>query len=387
MQNFVFHNPTKIIFGKGTVASIGAEASLHGRKALLLTGGGSVKRSGVFDAIVESLSGHGIEWREFGGIVSNPLISSVRRAIDVIRAHGLDMVIAAGGGSVLDSAKAIAAGAVVDHDPWDFYIRKAQIQRALPVLSVLTLAATGSEMNGSSVMTNDETREKFSFGSLHTYPKVSILDPTTTYSVNPEYSAYGAADAAMHLLEPYFNNSNPVSPLQDGLVESLMRTINGAIEAILRDPDDYNGRAQIMWCSTYALNGMTSAGMGRTVFPVHMIGHSLSALFDTPHGASLSIVFPGWLRYRLDRQPERIAQLGRTVFGVRESDTAKAAVATIDALCAWYVKIGTPFTLSGVGIPESEIPRIAENATGLAQLWNSDEYDAPTIAGILKLCA
>ena len=386
MQNFIFHNPTKIIFGSDTISMIGAESARTGSRALLLTGTGSIRRSGVFNGIVKSLEEHGVAWFEYGGIVSNPLLSSVREAIALARRHECDMVIAAGGGSVLDSAKAIAAGLVVEHDVWDFYTKKAHIRSAIPVLAILTLAATGSEMNGSSVLTNDVTTEKFSFSSIHTYPKVSILDPTSTYTVDPAYSAYGAADAAMHLLEPYFNNSNPNSPLQDGLIESLVRTVRLSIDGILSDPRNYEARAQAMWSATYALNGMTSAGMGQTMFPVHMIGHSLSALYNTPHGASLSIVFPGWLRYKLEEKHERIAQFGRNLFGVRE-DSMKAAELSILRLCEWYRSIGSPSSLAEGGIPEGELSKIAEHATALARLWSMHEYTAATIEHILQLCS
>jgi alcohol dehydrogenase YqhD (iron-dependent ADH family) len=387
MKNFTFHNPTKIVFGRDMVDRTGQEARAFGSRALVLSGMGSARRSGVYDRVLRSLRAEGIDCLEIDGVQPNPLLSKVRSTIAAVKDFRAELIVAIGGGSVLDSAKAVAAGAMVDHDAWDFYIRRANVTAALPIVAVLTLAATGSEMNGGSVITNDETREKFNMGSIHTYPKVSILDPAVTFTVNAAQSAYGAVDAAVHMLEPYFNGANDDAPLQDGLVESLLRTIRVSIPVILQKPDDYRARAAMMWCATYALNGMTSAGMGPAHFPVHMIGHSLSALYDTPHAASLAVVLPGWLRSVLDAKQRKIAQLGRAVFGVCEADDAAAARAAIDAIAAWCASIGVPTTLREAAIPARDVPRIAANARRLADLWGMDDYDEQFIAGVLERCA
>ncbi|MBI5646646.1 MAG: iron-containing alcohol dehydrogenase [Ignavibacteriae bacterium] len=386
MLNFTFHNPTKIVFGRDTIDRAGTETAVFGKRVLLLSGMGSAKRSGVYDRVLVSLRAAGLDCLEIDGVQPNPLLSKVHSTIDAAKAYGADVIVAVGGGSVLDSAKAIAAGAVVEHDVWDFFIRRATVARALPIVAVLTLAATGSEMNGGSVITHDETREKFNMGSPHTYPKVSILDPSVTFSVDAANSAYGAVDAAVHMLEPYFNGANPDAPLQDGLVESLLRTIRGVIPTILEKPDDYQARAVMMWCATYALNGMTSAGMGGAAFPVHMIGHALSALYDTPHAASLAIVLPGWLRVVRDEKAKKIAQLGRAVFGVTETDDTAAVDATITSIVAWLRSINTPASLAEGGILAQDIPRIAANARRLAALWSMEKYDEDYIARILSQC-
>ncbi len=386
MKNFTFHNPTKIVFGRDTLDKAGPEARAFGTRALVLSGMGSSRRSGLYDRVLASLRSAGIECLEIDGVRPNPLLSKVRSTIAATREFRADMIVAIGGGSVIDSAKAVAAGAPAERDVWDFYTRKAAVEAAMPVVAVLTLAATGSEMNGGSVITNDETLEKFNMGSPHTYPKVSILDPTATFTVDPANSAYGAVDAAVHMLEPYFNGANTDAPLQDGLVESLLRTIRSAIPAILRQPDDYQARAVMMWCATYALNGITSAGMGGAHFPVHMIGHSLSALYDTPHGASLSIVLPGWLRSVIGKKTTKIAQLGRTVFDAAGSDDHATAQAAIDAIVAWFDAIGSPSSLRSAGIPARDIPRIAANARRLAGLWGMDDYDETFIAEVLERC-
>lgn len=386
MQNFVYNNPTRILFGREMIARLGTEAATHGTHALLVTGTGSVRASGVYDRARTALESAGITCTDLSGVVSNPLLSKVREGVDLARSAGADMVVAVGGGSVLDSSKAIAAGARADHDVWDFFTRARRIESALPVFAVLTLAATGSEANGSAVVTNDDTREKFSAASIHTYPRVSILDPETTFTVSPAYSAYGAVDAVAHLLEPYFNNANDNDAIQREITEGVIRSIRQAITQVLADPQHYDGRATLMWGSTLALNGLTQAGMGATGFPVHMIEHSLSALYDVPHGAGLSIVYPGWLRHVLDEKSARIARLGRTVFGVEEASDRDAAIATIDALTAWYREIGSPVCLADWNIPASDIPAIAANAERLAQLWNLKRYTADEIAAVLAKC-
>lgn len=386
MQNFVYNNPTRILFGRDMISRLGTEAAPCGSRALIVTGTGSVRASGVYDRARSALESAGITCTDLSGVVSNPLLSKVREGVDLARSVEADMIVAVGGGSVLDSSKAIAAGARADHDVWEFFTRARRIDAALPVFAVLTLAATGSEANGSAVVTNDDTREKFSAASIHTYPRVSILDPETTFTVSPAYSAYGAVDAVAHLLEPYFNNANENDAIQREITEGVIRSIRQAITQVLADPRHYEGRATLMWGSTLALNGLTQAGMGATGFPVHMIEHSLSALYDVPHGAGLSIVYPGWLRHVLDEKSARIARLGRTVFGVEEASDRPAALATIDALTAWYREIGSPVCLADWNIPASDIPAIADNAARLAQLWNLRRYTAAEIASVLEKC-
>ncbi len=386
MQNFTYYNPTRILFGRDMIGRLGAEAAQFGKRALVVTGTGSVRASGVLDKALASLEAAGIACTHVSGVISNPVLSKVREGINAAKASGADMIIAIGGGSVLDSSKAIAAGACVEHDVWDFFTRAQKIESALPLLTVLTLAATGSEMNGGAVVTNEQTLEKFNASSTHTYPRVSILDPETTYTVSPAYSAYGAVDAVAHLLEPYFNNANPNDLIQREITEGLIRAIRTAITDVMRDPRHYEGRATLMWGSTLALNGLTQAGQGPSPFPVHMIEHSLSALYDVPHGAGLSIVFPGWLRHMLAEKQERIARVGRMVFGVTENRDDAAAAAAITALSEWYRSIGSPISLTEWKIPASDIPRIAENASRLARLWNMTRYTEDEIASVLKQC-
>lgn len=387
MQNFIFKNPTKIIFGEGTIPQLGAEAIHFGKKALLVYGKSSIKNNGVFGQVADSLKNSGIEFIEFSGVKSNPVLSHTREGVELAKREVVDMVIAVGGGSVLDESKAIAAGAVVEHDVWGFFTRDRKIESALPLLTVLTLAATGSEMNGGAVITNEETAQKFSMGSPFTYPKVSILDPVTTCSVPKDYTAYGAADATAHLIEGYFTQLDPWTPIQDRFVEGLQKSIRESAARILENPNDYQGRATMMWAATLALNGIVPAGIGKIEFPNHMIEHSLSALYDVAHGAGLAIVIPAWMKYTARTKPEKFAQFAERVFDVQpKSDVHETANAGTEALKEWFSSIGCPVTLAEAGIPAGDIPKIAENAYMLAEKWGISHYTKQVIEEILELC-
>ena len=382
MQNFVFHNPTKILFGRGTIPSIGPETAFWGQKCLLIYGSGSIKASGVYERVISSLNEAGLEIVEHGGVRSNPLLSHVREGIIKARQHDCQAVVAVGGGSVLDTAKAVCAGAMVEHDVWKFFSGKKSIKNALPLTTVLTLAASGSEMNSGMVITNDLTREKFGFGNRLLYPKTSILDPEITFSVPPDYTAYGAVDAIAHILEFYMTTEDPATPVQDRLMEGLIINAMDSCERCLADPHDYNGRADLMWTATLALNGLTAAGLGRVGFPMHMIEHSMSALYDVPHGAGLSVVIPGWLRWRLQADVKKIKLLGRRIF----ADGPQSVEQTISRLEQWFSRIDCPTRLSQLSIPASDIPAIADNALRLARVWRLKNYGRPEIEKILRFC-
>lgn len=389
MQNFVFHNPTKIIFGRNTVPTIGSETAALGRRGLLVYGQNSVRETGLYDQVTASLAEAEIELVEHSGVQSNPLLSHVREGIAKVKGHNLDVIIAVGGGSVIDSAKAIAAGSVVDHDVWKFFSGKKSIKNALPVTTVLTLAAAGSEMNSGMVITNDTTKEKFGFGHRLLHPKTSVLDPEVTFTVPPDYTAYGAIDAIAHVLEFYMTTQDPDTPVQDRFMEGLIENAMTSCERCLKDPCDYGGRANLMWTATLALNGLTGAGLGRVGFPMHMIEHSLSALYNVPHGAGLSVVIPGWLSWYRNHDEARIAQLGRRIFppsDLQPYSDAQIAERTIIILKNWFGKIEGPVSLEELDIPVTDIPKIAENALALARFWRLNEYSQQTIEEILTLC-
>ncbi|MFA6499361.1 MAG: iron-containing alcohol dehydrogenase, partial [Desulfurivibrionaceae bacterium] len=291
MFDFTFHNPTKIIFGAGKDALIGAELNAAGiNRVLLVYGRNSVVKSGLLDRVIASLKTSNIAYTQFNGVDSNPLLSHAREGVTLAKRDKVEAILAVGGGSVLDEAKAIAVGALANEDVWQFFIGK-EVECALPVFTILTLAATGSEMNGNSVITNAETRQKYNIASPHVYPRVSILNPELTHSVPLNYTAYSAVDAIAHVCEGYFTKE-PGTHLQDRLVEGIIKTVIETTNLIMADPSHATARASFMWTATLALNGLTPAGIGAYTFPNHMIEHALSAIYNIPHGAGLSIVMP-----------------------------------------------------------------------------------------------
>ncbi|WP_041795512.1 iron-containing alcohol dehydrogenase [Pararhodospirillum photometricum] len=358
MDAFTFFNPTTLEFGAGKEPLIGVRVAGYGlKKVLLCYGSERIKRDGLFETVTASLAEQGVAWVELGGIVSNPVISKVREGIGLVQAHQVDAVLSVGGGSVLDSVKAIAAGAVYAGDVWDLFSGKARITSALPVFAILTLAATGSEMNPGAVVTNEETKEKFFIMSPALFPKVSIVSPVLMRSISREYLIYSASDVIAHLIEVYF--TAPSYPkLQSRIVESLIATVIETTEALLADPADDAARAQFAWAATLALNGLTSAGAGGFSYPNHAIEHALSALYNVPHGAGLSVVVPAWMKWFHSRNLAQFERFARTLFGVQ---TAEQGIAALED---WFARIGTPTRLSHLGIPETDLPAIVENARG-----------------------
>jgi hypothetical protein len=379
MFDFVFHNPTKIVFGRGREELIGDELQRAGiGKVLLVYGLSSIKKSGLFDRVTASLARNGVRYVEYGGIVSNPVLSHTRGGVELARAEKVEAVLAVGGGSVLDEGKAIAVGALAADDVWNYFTGK-EVTAALPVFTVLTLAATGSEMNGNAVVTNEETRQKYNISSPLVYPKVSILNPELTCTVPLTYSAYGAVDAIAHVIEGYFTRQDGTR-LNDRLVESIIRTVIDTNNVIMREPANYEARAEFMWAATLALNGLTTAGVKEYCFPNHMIEHSLSAIYNIAHGAGLAIVIPAWMKWYCAQQPERFARFSREIFG-RES-----AEDGIMALEQWFAGLRVPVRLGEVHIPAADIGMIAANAADLAVLWGmGDRYGKEVIADILRL--
>ena len=379
MRQFVFYNPTQIVFGEGKTSDIGRY--LKGQKCLFLYGSTSIKQNGIYDKVIDSLKNHDVTFVEKSGVKPNPVLSFVHEAIDLARKEQVDCILAVGGGSVIDTAKAVAAGFYYRGDVWDFFVDKARITKALPIYVVLTLSATASEMNSGAVITNEATKQKFNIRSEGLFPKMSILDPTNTYTVPKRQVANGSVDAIVHLLEGYFTGTYPNTPIQDGFVEALVRTVIATTKKILESPTDYDARANFMWSATLAFNGLTTAGIGDYGFPNHMMGHSLSALYNVDHGASLSIVFPAWLKHNEPTLSDRLTRFGKEVFG---KTGAKEAIAAMEE---YFHAIGAPVRLSEVNIDKGEIKKIAENAVSLAKKWGLKNYTEDVIAKILEFAA
>jgi alcohol dehydrogenase YqhD (iron-dependent ADH family) len=386
MKNFTLHNPTRIVFGEGTVSKIGENAKAFGKKVMMVYGRSSIKRSGLYNRVKDLLRSEELEIVEFAGVKSNPLLSHLREGIELAKRQEIDFLLAVGGGSVIDETKGIAAGAMTDGDVWDFFRGKATIRAALPVMTVLTLPASGSEMNGSLVITNDETHQKYGFSSPYLYPMISVLDPTVTYTIPLTYTAYGAVDAISHLIEGYFTHKDPWAPIQDRYVEGLVKTIMESTEKILADPSDYQGRATMMWAATLAWNGLALAGVGKAGLPNHMLEHPLSGIYDIAHGAGLSIVIPGWMKYASGKDSGKFARFAENVLGIKRDSRKVTAEKGITTLKGWFDKIGSPTSFSAAKIPASDLDRIVENAASLAELWGLNDYTKEVISEIYNMC-
>jgi alcohol dehydrogenase YqhD (iron-dependent ADH family) len=388
MKNFTFHNPTKVIFGDGTVEQIGDEAEAFGKRLMLVYGKSSIKKSGLFDRVIASLKKSKIDIVEYPGVKPNPVLSHTNKGIELAKKENVDFILAAGGGSVIDEAKAIAAGAKTEGDVWDFFTGAAAIQAALPVLVILTIPATGSEMNGGTVITKDESMEKLGFVDPHLSPRVSIMDPTVTYTVSPAYTAYSAVDAISHLIEGYFTHSDEWAPIQDRYVEGLVKTIMESTERCLRDPEDYQGRATFMWAATLAWNGLGTAGVGDFSVPMHLLEHPLSGIYDIAHGAGLSITIPAWLMYTFEkgRYTAKFVRFAKNVFGIEDESGELSAEKGIRALKDWFEKIGSPTSLTEVNIPAADIGMIADNTRSLAEVWGMKEYTKDVIIDLYNQC-
>jgi alcohol dehydrogenase YqhD (iron-dependent ADH family) len=352
MENFIMHNPTSLHFGRGVVNDLGKTLKPYGSRALLVYGKGSVKRNGVYDDVIRQLREAGIEWVEFSGIKPNPVVEDVDAAVELGMKEEVDMVLAIGGGSVIDSAKFIALGIPGGHKGWDIMTRKARPTKALPIFTVLTLAATGTEMNSFAVLQNHATRQKLGFGHPKAYPTASFLDPAYTMSVNREYTAYGIMDLIAHSLEAYFGEGD--APLSDKIVYGIIREAMEAGPALLGDLQNYELRARIMYAATLALNGSCSYGRANGDWGVHSHGHILSLLFDMPHGATLSIVYLAWLKQLAPQMPERITALGNALFG---TDNVESTLIAFEKMLR---SIASPAYLHEMGIGESEYERILE---------------------------
>ncbi|TAE74790.1 MAG: iron-containing alcohol dehydrogenase [Bacteroidetes bacterium] len=376
MEDFISYNPTKLIFGKNSLEKLGKEAINYGKNALILIGKGSVKKNGVLDAVTKQLTENNISFEIFEGIKSNPIYQDADNAVIHAKKMKADMVIAVGGGSVLDTAKAVCAGVYSEHSVWEFYTHTKSPKNALPLLTVLTLAATGSEMNYYTVIQNDETKEKFAFGSPLVAPKVSFLNPEYTYSVSNYYTACGVADLISHCLEAYFDTSS--SPLSDAIVADIIRLAMEYGKNVVQNPNDYETRANIMWLATTALNGSLSAGKRGGDWGVHQLEHGLSALFDIAHGAGLSIVYPAWLKHYHPKIKDKLKFLAKYVLNDERADF-------IEVLEYFYGKIGVPIRLKEANIDEKQHQNIIDNweknkATGYFFKMTTQDYK-----GILSL--
>ncbi|WP_027092780.1 iron-containing alcohol dehydrogenase [Cohnella thermotolerans] len=362
MNEFVHMNPTKLIFGQGTLSRLAEELKPFGRKVLVAYGGGSIKRNGVYDGVMAQLKEAGAEVFELGGVEPNPRLSTVHKGVDLCKKEGIDFLLAVGGGSVIDCVKAIAVGAKYDGDVWDIICKKLYAPGALPYGAVLTLAATGSEMNAASVITNWETKEKNGWYAHFNHPQFSILDPEFTYSVPRDQTVNGIVDIMSHIFEQYFHHT-PNAPVQDGFCESLLRTVIETAPKLLDDLSDYESRETMMYAGTMALNGTLAMGTPGD-WATHNIEHAVSAVYDIAHGAGLAILFPCWMEHVLDDGLARFKRMAVHVFGIDPAGKTdrETALEGVRALRAFWTSIGAPSRLADFGIGEERLEEMADKA-------------------------
>lgn len=385
MENFTFLSPTKIIFGRGAEAETGRETAALARRVLLHYGGGSARRSGLLDRVCDSLRGAGVEFVELGGVRPNPRLSLVREGIRLCREKELTMVLAVGGGSVIDSAKAIAIGVPWTGDVWDFYLKKARPQEALPVGVVLTIPAAGSEASNGSVITNEQGLFKKDAGGECLRPRFAIMNPELTFTLPPFQTACGAADIMAHVMERYFTRVTGVD-FTDRMCEALLRTIIDNVPAALARPDDYDARAQIMWASTIAHNDLL--GTGRIGdWATHCIEHEVSGIYDVAHGAGLAVLFPAWMKHVYRGDVARFARFAVRVWGAepRFESPERAAQEGIDRTREFFRSIGLPVTLAELGVPDSRFAEMARKATEAGPVGNFARLGPTEVEAIYQL--
>jgi NADP-dependent alcohol dehydrogenase len=382
MLNFTFYNPTKILFGNGQIATIAREIPKN-QRILLTYGGGSIKQSGVYDQVMAALAGRTVF--EFAGIEPNPTYETLMEAVRVAREKNIDFLLAVGGGSVIDGAKFIAAAAPFEGEPWDILAKRARIQKALPLGAVLTLPATGSEMNSFAVVTRRATQDKLSFGHPLVYPRFSVLDPTVTFTLPPRQIGNGVVDAFTHVMEQYL--TYPVnSPVQDRFAEGLLLTLIAEGPKALATPEDYDIRANIMWCATMALNGLIGAGVPGD-WATHSIGHEITALHGLDHAQTLAIILPNVMAVKRDKKRAKLLQYAERVWGLSSGGEDERIDGAIAKTRDFFERMGVRTYLRDYGIGADAVPALMAQLERhrLTRLGEHQDIDLATSQRILEL--
>ena len=368
MNNFDYHIPTDVYFGKGQINKLGQRMSSIAKKVLLVYGGGSIKKIGLYNQIMEQLKQAGITVFELSGVEPNPRIQTVKKGVAICKQEGIEGILAAGGGSTIDCAKVVSAGACYDGDPWDLVLDSNKIKKVLPIAAILTLAATGSEMDGFAVISDMDKNEKWGTGNELTKPVFSIMDPQYTFSVSKYQTAAGSSDIMSHTFENYFNNTKGAF-LQARIAEGILKTVIKYAPIAVEHPDDYEARANLMWASSLAINGLISYGEG-TAWTVHPMEHELSAFYDITHGAGLALLTPYWMEYILsEKTVGKFAEYGVNVWGIDSSKEPMAiAKEAIAKTREFFNMIGMPSHLKELGIDQTHFDIMSEKAAngGLA---------------------
>ena len=389
MNDFIYDIPVRIYFGRDQLKNLGAELKKHGTRVLMTYGGGSIKRIGLYDRVVKEIKEAGLQLFELSGIEPNPRIDSVRRGAQMCKEHDIDVLLAVGGGSTIDATKFMAAGACVDHDPWDFLDlgKRAPIEQALPIVSILTLSATGSEMDSGGVISNPETKDKIGRQAPALLPKASFLDPTNTFSVSPYQTACGAADMMSHIFEVYFNMT-PDLYMLDCFMEGLLKTIIRYAPIAMREPDNYEARANLMWASSWAINGFINGGKQKA-WSCHPMEHELSAIYDITHGLGLAILTPRWMEYCLDETTvSKYVQFGVNVFGIDPTlQPMEIAHEAIQRLSDFFFNtLQLKRTFPEVGIDETHFATMARKSVQGGTLPGFKPLQQHDVEAIFKMC-
>lgn len=388
MKNFIYDVPTRVLFGEGQVSNVGKEVKKHASKILLLYGKNSIKKNGLYDEVINFLTKENIEVIELSGVDPNPRIETVREGADLCRKHNLELILAVGGGSTIDCAKGIAAQTKYHGDIWkDLCVDKKfdLLTEALPVASILTLAATGSEMNGNSVLSNVKENLKLGFNSYILRPVFSILDPTYTFSVNKYQTAAGAVDIMSHIFEQYFSPDKN-GYLQARMMEGLLKTVIHYAPIAYDNPTNYEARANIMWASSLSLNDLTSAGKESTDWATHQIEHELSAKYDITHGVGLGILTPYWMEYVLDKENvHRFVDYANNVWGIFGEDDFEVAKKVITKTREFFDSLEIPSTLTDIGIDSSRFEEMATGATRLGSIGTMKKLNYKDVLEILTM--
>lgn len=387
MNRFVYDIPVKVYFGENQLKHLGEELSKYGKRVLLTYGGGSIKKIGLYDEVVDEIKKAGLELFELSGIEPNPKIDSVREGAKICKKEQIDVLLAVGGGSTLDATKWMAAGACVEHDPWDFFSKWAPVEKALPVVTVLTLSATGSEMDCGGVISNPETKDKIGRMERPLLPKVSFLDPTKTYTVNPYQTACGAADMMSHIMEVYFD-MEPGMYMLDSFMEGMMKAIIKYAPIAMKEPENYEARANLMWISSWAINGFINGGR-QIAWSCHPMEHELSAIYDITHGLGLAILTPRWLEYCLNESTvSKYYQFGVNVFDIDPAlEPMSVAKKSIELLSNFFFHtLHLKSTFTDVGIKEEDFEHMAGKACGKDVIPGFQPLNQADIIEIFKMC-
>lgn len=383
MKSFEFYLPTKVIFGKDALKKFSKEIQDLGKRVLWVYGRSSILRIGLYEKIKELLANSEKEYIEFGGIKPNPLLSKVLEGIKIAKENEIDFILATGGGSVIDTAKAIACGVYEEENLWNFFERKAFPRKALPIVAIPTISGTGSELNGISVIVHDERKLKLSMNSPLLFPKVTFLDPTLTFNVPPDYTAYGAFDAFSHVFEVFITREYKKDCITEDLMITLMKNIMKWSSIAMFDPKNYEARANLMWASSLALCGLTRAGIGKYRYLIHAIEHTLSGVYDLPHGLGLAVLTLAWMK--LNKENVMLHKFFERVLDVKIEDKISVEIG-IEVFESWLKKLRLSYTLKDLQIPREDLGYLVDKACQILEIWQvAEEVSRREIEEIFKI--